>query len=168
LSNARDELLELQFEFRKNPTHNLENELAVIILKPDFTVEQQKMLADFINQHSLEVVCERRVTLSYEAVLAVYNDIYRFNTNDIQFGHSWKHRKLDYMRSGESQISIVRGRNAQSLSEELKYRMREDYGKLSVPDKKLDGDEFEELAIKNVIHVVDATETEVAIWLFAK
>jgi hypothetical protein len=70
------------------------------------------------------------------------------------------------MQSGKSQIILVCGVSAQQKCERIKYKIRDKFGKLSVPDRRLDDESFEYLAIKNIIHAVDKDEIEIALWLF--
>ena len=159
------ELLSSQYDFRRDPVLYAHKEHAIVILKPDYTDTHIDKVQNFIAFNKLELLHSAERVFGSADTIALYGDIFRFNTNDIIFGYGWKERKLTYMISGSSWIFIVRGYNAQSLCETFKYKMRNEYGKLSVPDKKLSGAEFEELAIKNVIHVVDTEETETVLWL---
>lgn len=162
----KNKLLEHQYNFRRDPSIYAEDELVVIVLKPGFTSKHKEEVLDFVNSNKLKLIHDADFQFDPNSTLALYNDIFKFSDKDIMFGYKWKDRKLDYMVSGQSHFYIARGRNAQSLGEVFKYKMRDAYGKLSVPDKKLSNDEFEELAIKNIIHVVDASETEIALRLF--
>lgn len=166
MSNTRQDLLHQQLGFHRNLNSNVDKELAVIVMKPGFQSEHINHLYDFLAQDKLKIVFQTSKTLTPHEVLAIYNDIFRFNDTDLLFGLEWKKRKLKYMTSGDSLIHIVQGKNAQAVCEKFKYKLRDRFNKLSVPDKKLSNDEFEELAIKNLVHVVDAGETEIAIWLF--
>lgn len=161
----KDVLLQQQFSFRLNPLANAEKELSILVIKPGFKVEFIQKVHDFITLNKLKLICEYDFLFDKSSLLAIYNDIYRFTNNDIKFGLEWKQRKIVYMTSESSRIFIVSGPNAQSLSEAFKYRIRDKYKKLSIPDRKLSPDEFEELAIKNIIHVVDESDIEVALWL---
>lgn len=161
----KEQLLKFQYNFRRDPSSHANDELAVLILKPGFTPEYVKEVQTFVNKNQLELTYENDFQFDHHSTLALYNDIFRFSDKDIMFGYDWKDRKLAYMISEPSHVFIVRGRNAQSQGEAFKYKMRDAYGKLSVPDKKLTNNEFEELAIKNIIHVVDASETEIALRL---
>lgn len=102
---------------------------------------------------------------STEKRLLQSTDIFRFDDKDLTFGIDWKKRKLEYMTSSKSAVFILKGEGSQTLSEQFKYILRDKYKKLSVPAKKLDNEEFDELAIKNLIHVVDEGYTEVALQL---
>ncbi|PJE65165.1 hypothetical protein COU91_02935 [Candidatus Saccharibacteria bacterium CG10_big_fil_rev_8_21_14_0_10_47_8] len=161
----QDKLLASQFNYRKDPSKYAGFEHAIIILKPNYSSKHVEHLTKFVNDNNLEISYQTKYQFNRDAVLVIYNDIFRFNDNDILFGTDWKTRKLLYMISSISGVYVIRGENAQSLCETFKYLLREQYGKLSIPDKKLGGDEFEKLAIKNIIHVVDTDETELAIQL---
>lgn len=163
----RQELLGHQYNYRRDPSAHAEDELAIIILKPGFTDEHHEKVTIFCAQNNLELVRHNDFQFDPTSTLALYNDIFRFSENDIRFGYDWKARKLAYMTSGPSRIYIVRGKDARPLSEAFKYELRDTYGKLSVPDRALNNDEFEELAIKNIVHVVDGADIEVALWLLA-
>lgn len=159
------ELLENQYNFRRDSSRYANQEISILILKPNFITKQQKEIINFIASNNLELMQEGDFKFDTKSTLALYNDIFRFSDQDVLFGYDWKDQKLEYMISDLSYYYIVRGLNAQSLSGAYKYKMREAYGKLSIPDKKLKSGQFEELAIKNIIHVVDASETEIALRL---
>lgn len=158
------ELLNKLIAYRTKPEAS-DDELAIIILKPGYRREHVQSLLSFIEEESLEILLERNQKLNKQEIIALYGDIYRFDKNDVKFGLSWKEQKMKYMSSGLSRIYILSGKNTQLLSSDFKRRLRENYGKLSIPPKKLTEEEFIEVAIKNIIHVVDDTEIEVAIWL---
>lgn len=161
----KKKLLEHQYKYRQDPSINADAEIAIIILKPGFTLKQNKEVLSFINLSGLKLLYETDFQFDAMSTLALYNDIFRFNDKDIVFGYQWKDQKLIYMLSGPSYVYIVQGRRAQALAESFKYKLRNSYGKLSVPDKQLSSVEFNELAIKNIIHVVDTNETEIALRL---
>lgn len=161
------ELLDDQSSFRRDPLTYSDLETAVLILKPGFEPEHVRKVDKFIRDNKLKALYQTDLKFDSKSIVALYNDIFRFNTNDNLFGYEWKKRKLKYMTCGPSRIYIVRGRGVLALSEAFKYEIRSAYGKLSVPDKMLNLDEFEELAIKNLIHVVDSDETEIALWLLS-
>ena len=162
----KKKLLEHQFKYRRDPSINADSEMAIIILKPGFTLKQKDEVSSFISHSGLRLLHETDFQFDAKSTLALYNDIFRFNDQDIVFGYQWKDQKLMYMLSGLSRVYIIQGRSAQSLAESFKYKLRNTYGKLSVPDKRLSSAEFGELAIKNIIHVVDTNETEIALRLF--
>ena len=157
----------MQHGFRKDPLKYAHNELAIVILKPDYTKAHKQEVKKFINEHKLTIESEGTIILDTFRTLALYNDIFKFNSQDILFGYTWKDQKLAYMTSGNSYYYILRGKNAQSYCETFKYAMREKHSKLSIPEKKLNTQEFEDLAIKNLIHVVNTHETEIAIRLLS-
>lgn len=157
-----------QFNFRKSPGEHAYDEHAVIILKPGFEAEHKTYISSYLAKQSLSIEREEELALSAEDVLVIYNDIFRYSDNDVSFGVEWKARKLDYMQSGPSLFYIVKGANAQALCEMLKYSMRDAYGKLSIPDRLLNDPEYDDLVTRNIIHVVDAIETEVALWFISQ
>ncbi|MEI6054312.1 MAG: hypothetical protein WCQ49_03020 [Candidatus Saccharibacteria bacterium] len=161
-----NDYLSQQLTFRSNPSNNPEAELAVLIIKPDFTSEHFLLIKNMLSDNRIKIVEQIDIALKRDQILAVYNDIFRFTPNDILFGAGWKKRKLEYMLSGSSRILLVSGSDAQQICEKIKYDIRNQFGKLSVPDKQLDDNTFEELAIKNIIHAVDKDEIEIALWLF--
>jgi hypothetical protein len=152
--------------FRSDPSLHPEYELAVALLKPDFTPEHEDILLSKAAENYLQVIKHIDIILTIDQVIAIYNDIFRFSNNDIMFGIEWKKRKLHYMASDTSRIYLLQGKNAQQICEQIKYEIREQFKKLSVPNRKLNDEKFEELAIKNIIHVVDKDETDIPIWLF--
>lgn len=158
-------LVQSQLNLRKVHPEHLSDERAVVLLKPGYKRTHRKQLLEFAKRHDFTVEVVKIVTLSAESTLAIYSDIYRFSSKDIVFGVEWKKRKLAYMTSAPSEVFVLRGENCQLLCEQFKEELRKKYGKLSVPEKPLSANEFEELAIKNIIHVVDATDTEVILWL---
>lgn len=160
-----NECLEAQLAFRADTIASSESELAVVILKPEYTSDQVDDVSQFADQHDLDIVYEHPHLLGRAAVVAIYADILKFNPSDLDFGLDWKRRKLEYMTSAPSYVEILQGQSAQSSCEQYKHDMRRRYGKLSVPSGRLNDDEFEDLAIKNIIHVVDDDATEIVLWL---
>lgn len=156
-----------QLAFRSEPKTQSQYEHAVLILKPGFTDVYKNMVEEYLASNSLQIVNVQNLAMNTDQVFAIYNDIFRYSHGDTKYGVGWKQRKLDYMISGESLIYTISGDNAQALCENLKYKMRDTFGKMSVPNRELTDIEFEKLAIKNIIHVVDEPETEVALWLFS-
>jgi nucleoside diphosphate kinase len=154
-----------QLEYRRDPKKNRSDEHAVIILKPEYRREYISEVIDFLVKNDLQNVYQKVITFSKEAIIAVYYDIFKFTDKDLIYGVNWKKRKLDYMSSGKSIVFIIKGKNSQQLSKKFKYELRAKYKKLSIPSKKLTNKQFDELAIKNIIHVVDDSDTEVAIQL---
>ena len=154
------------YKFRSNPAKYDDNELAIVIIKPNSTQKSRKKIINNIIENGLIIIRSVTRRLLKAEVIAIYNDIFRFNESDLLFGASWKNQKLEYMMSGESEILLIQGKNAQQKAENIKYEVRKNFGKLSVPDKKLDDKTFEDLAIKNIIHVVDADETDISLKLF--
>ncbi len=158
--------LEQLQRYRTDPGRYACDELAIIIIKPNSTPESCSEIMNLIAENKLEVIKTVHTTLTKAKVLAVYNDIFRFNENDLLFGIGWKDRKMKYMTSNPVEAVLVQGIYAQQKAENIKYIIRQHYGKLSVPNTKLDDDTFEELAIKNIIHVVDSDETDISLRLF--
>ena len=162
----KKKLLEHQYKYRREPSMYADLEIAIIILKPGFTLRQAEEVEHFISLRGLKLLHETTFQFDTKSTLALYNDIFRFNDEDTVFGYQWKDQKMMYMSSGKSHVYVIQGRNAQAQAESFKYTLRDAYGKLSVPDKKLSSIEFNERAIKNIIHVVDSHETEIALRLF--
>lgn len=159
------ECLDAQLAFRADTSAASESELAVVMLKPNYTADHVSDVNQFADEHNLDIVYEQPHLLGRAAVIAIYADILKFSPSDIDFGLDWKRRKLEYMTSAASYVEVLQGQNAQSTCEQYKHDMRQKYGKLSVPSDRLSDDDFEDLAIRNIIHVVDDDVTEIMLWL---
>jgi hypothetical protein len=81
-----EDYLAQQLKWRSNPSLESESELAVLIIKPNSTDEQNDLISQMIIESNLKIIEQISVTLEKDEILAIYNDIFRFMPNDILFG----------------------------------------------------------------------------------
>lgn len=156
-------LINKQLNLKKS--NNLNNEIAIIILKPNFKKEHKNLVINFLNKNNLKIIKSFKYKFNKFHILNIYNDILYFSDKDIEFWIKWKYEKVKYMISDYSYVYIIEWLDANKITNEIKLKIRKKYNKLSIPKEKLSNAEFINLAIKNIIHTVDKKDVEIFLWL---
>ena len=139
--------------------------IAILFFKPDFPSSETEGFEGYCRTENLTVRTTQSIQLTPEAVYALYPKIYTYSPNDLKFGIDWKTKLLDYLISGPCLCTIVEGEDAQEKLERYKTEIRTRHRKIIRPQTPVSPEEFVELVIKNLVHVVDEDEIQNALWV---
>lgn len=87
----------------------ISNNLGILILKPDGPISEILSFRNYCLENNINILEEKNVTLSREAIVALYPKVFAFMTDDLKFGVSWKVQTIDYLRSAPSSCFFRRG-----------------------------------------------------------
>lgn len=142
------------------------NDWGVVMFKPGFSESDCGEFRNFCEQNQLTIIKQiDGVRLSTESTLALYPKIFSSQPNDLVYGLYWKQQVIDYLISDEVRFYIVEGENCQTLLNNFKHNIRDKYGKIKYPEQALSDQDFLEIVVKNIVHVVDEHEIQNALWL---
>lgn len=141
--------------------------IGLILFKPGSTLIIRKKFMDYCVLNNLKVISTKKLRLNRLQVIGLYPKIFSFDENDLKYGTRWKHQTIEYITSGVSYLYLVEGDKCIEKLQSYKRDVRNEYGKIMYPNRKLDPKEFFDKTVKNIAHCVDTQELDVAAWLFS-
>jgi hypothetical protein len=137
------------------------------MFKPGYNAEAILAFGRFCSSHSLEVICAFESKLCRSDVVALYPGLFAYSENDLRYGIEWKEKTIEYLTSDLCKIVMVEGAAATAKLAQYKSDERARFGKIANPSSALSEEEFFKQVIMNLMHVVDESELQNALWIFA-
>ncbi len=144
---------------------NFHDELGIIIFKPQFVDVEIEQFRKYCELNKITILKEKTDTLSKEAIIALYKNIFSYSNNDLEFGVNWKAETINYLNSGPSVCILVTGSGVNRKLSNYKYELRSRYGKITNPKTTLSDEDFKNKVIKNMVHVIDDEELQNGLWI---